>query len=399
MFRTLTHRQLAFDIVVPIVLVLLGYVLLRGSGVGPVLVAVGMGAALIPRRFSPILALGIAWAVCLWQVLSDIPPNLSNGAVLAILYTTAAYGTRPVRWIGFASSFVGAFVVALSVTLPEVLDELVVGDLSSVFNVRGVVAGGLIVFVSCLVAFLLSWTTGQFFRTWWRARESRREVAEVEQEVAAEQERTRIARDMHDVVAHSLAVVVAQADGARYIAAKDPAATEAALVTISTTAREALSDVRLLLTQLRHAQGDGPQPALVDLDRLFEQLRASGLTITQEVTGTPLPLGTAHQLAVYRIVQESLTNALRHAAIDRPVVVHFAWTPHGLDLTISSALKPATGRTGAIKTATTSTGHGVAGMTERALLTGGHLTAAVDDGRYVVHAWLPAHPVVLDAAE
>ena len=114
------------------------------------------------------------------------------------------------------------------------------------------------------------------------------------------------------------------------------------------------------------------------------------------MTGEPLPLGTSHQLAVYRIVQESLTNALRHADIGRPVVVHFGWTPHGLDLTVSSALKPPTGRTGAIRTA--STGHGVAGMTERALLVGGHLTAGPDDGRYVVRAWLPASPAALEAA-
>ena len=93
---------------------------------------------------------------------------------------------------------------------------------------------------------------------------------------------------MHDVVAHSLAVVVAQADGARYIASKDPAATEAALVTISATAREALSDVRVLLAQLRHSQEDGPQRTLVDLERLFEQLRAAGLTIDDEVAGDPL---------------------------------------------------------------------------------------------------------------
>jgi signal transduction histidine kinase len=394
MFRTLTHRQLAFDTLVPMLLVLFGYAVLRSGGVGSVLVAVGMGAALIPRRFSPILALGIAWAVCLWQVLSDIPPNVSNVAVLGILYTTAAYGTRVVRWIGFASAFVGALIVAASVALPEIVDRLIVGDLSNVFNLRGYIAAGLLVFVSALVAFLLSWTSGMLVRTWFRARDSRREAAAAEQEVAAEQERTRIARDMHDVVAHSLAVVVAQADGARYIASKDPRATEAALMTISTTAREALSDVRLLLAQLRHAQGDGPQPTLVDLERLWEQLRAAGLTIRDEVSGTPLHLGTAQQLAVYRIVQESLTNALRHAQLTEPVTVHFGWTPHGLDLTVSSALKPPTGRTGAIKTTPASTGHGIAGMTERALLVGGHLTAGPEAGRYVVRAWLPAHPIV-----
>lgn len=399
MFRTLSPRQWAFDIAAPIGLVLIGLAFVQHSGRAPILVTIGMGVALIPRRFSPILALGIAWAVCLTQVLIDVPPNVSNLGVIAILYTTAAYGTRLVRWIGFASAFVGAFVIAVSITLPEILDRLVVGDLSSVFNLGGAFAAGLLVFVSALVAFLLSWTSGLLVRTWWRARDSRRAALIAEQEVAAEQERTRIARDMHDVVAHSLAVVVAQADGARYIASKDPAATEAALVTISTTAREALSDVRVLLAQLRHAQGDGPQRTLVDLERLYGQMRATGLTITEEVGGEPLTLGTTQQLAVYRIVQESLTNALRHADAREPVVVRFGWTPHGLNLSVSSALKPATGRTGAIKTGVASSGHGVAGMTERALLVGGHLTAGPQDGRYVVLAWLPAHPAPLDEHE
>ena len=95
-------------------------------------------------------------------------------------------------------------------------------------------------------------------------------------------------------------------------------------------------------------------------------------------------------------MQESLTNALRHADNREPVVVHFGWTPHGLNLTVSSALKPPTGRTGAIKTGATSSGHGLAGMTERALLVGGHLTAAPETGRYVVRAWLPAHPAPRD---
>jgi signal transduction histidine kinase len=396
MFRTLSRPQWAFDIAVPVLLVLAGLALFRGAGRGPELVVIGMGAALIPRRFSPILALGIAWFVCLTQVLIDIPPNASNLAVLAILYATAAYGTPVVRWIGFASTFVGAFVVAASIALPMVLNELIVGDLSNVLNLGSSLAAAVLVFVASLIAFLLSWTSGLLVSTWLRARESRRAALLAEQEVAAEQERTRIARDMHDVVAHSLAVVVAQADGARYIASKDPAATEAALVTISTTAREALSDVRVLLAQLRHSQGDGPQRTLVDLERLFEQLGAAGLTIDDEVSGEPLSLGTAQQLAVYRIVQESLTNALRHADVREPAAVHFGWTPHGLNLTVSSALKPPTGRTGAIKTGTASGGHGLAGMTERALLAGGHLTAGPENGRYVVRAWLPAHPLPRD---
>lgn len=393
MFRRLTSRQLAVDIVVPVVLVIFGLWVQRGGDLAGMLVTVGMGAALVPRRLSPALALGIAWAVSLTQVLADVPPHFTNLAILPVLYATGAYGTRVVRWAGFASTFAGATVITASVTLPEILTELIGADLSASLRLGRVLAGAAIVFVTALVAFLLSWTCGLLWSTVLRARANRRAALEAEQEVAAEQERTRIARDMHDVVAHSLAVVVAQADGARYIARQDPEATEEALVTISTTAREALADVRVLLAQLRHAQGDGPQPTLVDLGRLFEQLRTAGLVIHEQVAGEPLALGTAQQLAVYRIVQESLTNALRHAEPGRPATVRFVWAPHGLDLTIASELRAPTGRTGAIRTAAASAGHGVAGMTERALLAGGRLTAGAEDGRFVVRAWLPANPV------
>ena len=392
-FRKLTSAQLTVDIVVPVMLVLFGVWIQRYADVGGILVTIGMGAALVFWRLSPALSLTIAWVVALLQVLADVSPHFSNLAILGVLCGTGAYGSRPVRWAGFASTFAGAFVIALSVALPEVLSTLVGADLSAILSLRSAFVGGLLVFVTATVAFLLSWTVGVLWSTLMRSRANRRAAVEAENEVVAEQERTRIARDMHDVVAHSLAVVVAQADGARYIAKKDPEATEAALMTIATTAREALSDVRVLLAQLRHSQDDGPQPTLVDLERLFEQLRTAGLSISQEVSGEPLSLGTSQQLAVYRIVQESLTNALRHADIREPVRVHFGWTPHGLDLTVSSLLKPPTGRTGAIKTGVTSTGHGVAGMTERALLVGGHLDAGPESGRYVVRAWLPAHPI------
>jgi signal transduction histidine kinase len=394
MFRPITTRQLAFDIAVPAILVLIGWAIQRGDGFGVMLVTLGMGASLVPRRFSPGLALGIAWIVALLQVAVDIPPQVPNLAILAVLYATAAYGDQIVRWLGFASTFVGAAVITVSVALPEALALLVGADLSQIFSLRSAVVGAGLVFLTAVVAFLLSWTTGLLWSTVLRSRANRRAALEAEQEVAAEQERTRIARDMHDVVAHSLAVVVAQADGARYIAKKNPDAAEAALATIASTAREALSDVRVLLAQLRHSQGDGPQPTLVDLDRLFEQVRGAGLVVAHEVSGAPLALGTAQQLAVYRIVQESLTNALRHAQPGEPVTVHFGWTPHGIDLTVASAMRAPTGRTGAIRTTAASTGHGVAGMTERALLVGGHLTAGPESGRFVVRAWLPAHPVV-----
>jgi signal transduction histidine kinase len=395
MIRKLSSMQLTVDIVVG------GVWFLLNSFVGtrdPIQMAIafGMGAALALRRVSPTLALVVAWVFSIGQVAIGGPPLPSNLAILPVLYATSAYGSRALRWVGFASSFVGAAVITASLLLPNFVGNLlsvgpsvISGDAVALFR------SSLVVFVGSAAAFLLSWTAGLLIRNLRQSLVTRRAVVVATEEMVAEQERVRIARDMHDVVAHSLAVVVAQADGARYLGSKDPAATDAALATIATTAREALSDVRVLLAQLRHSQDDGPQPTLVDLDRLFEQLRGSGLIITQEVSGTPLALGTGQQLAVYRIVQEALTNALRHAEREE-VTVHFGWTAHGLDLTISSALTPAkttrTGRTAIVGAPTA--GHGIAGMTERAALVAGHLTAGVVGGRFVVHAWLPERATV-----
>jgi signal transduction histidine kinase len=396
MIRKLSSLQLTVDVVIASAWFLIN-ALGGGLDIARAAVAFGMGSALALRRLSPTLSLTVAWIVSLVQVAAGVSPLPANLAILAVLYATTAYGSRTLRWVAFASTFVGAGVITLSLLLPYF--GVVLGTGATIISGSDVLAVGrssLVVFVGSAAAFLLSWTAGLLTRIWRQSRESRRVAVVATEEMVAEQERVRIARDMHDVVAHSLAVVVAQADGARYLGSKDPAATDAALVTIATTAREALSDVRVLLAQLRHSQDDGPQPTLVDLDRLLEQLRGSGLTITQEVSGTPLALGTGQQLAVYRIVQESLTNALRHSEREQAVTVHFGWTVHGLDLTISSALPAAkttrTGRTAVVGAPTA--GHGIAGMTERAALVGGHLTAGVVGARFVVHAWLPERAAV-----
>jgi signal transduction histidine kinase len=356
-----------------------------------VVVTLGMAAAIAVNRLSPAIALGVAWMTVAIQLAAQVGPDISNAAVLIVLFATAAYGSRTVRWAGFASAFLGAFVATLYVTFSMgVVGALDWSQLSSTILTsfsRGAIVF-LIGFFASLVLFLLSWTIGLLWKTIIesQAASRARDRAKVEREsaqrdVAIEQERTRIARDMHDVVAHSLAVVIAQADGARYAAKKDPKVTDAALATISATAREALSDVRMLLGQLRHSQTDGPQPMLADLDRLVDQFSAAGLDVHQSTTGPQGQLGTAQQLAAYRIIQESLTNALRHADIAKPVSVSFDWQEQAVELSIASAL----GRTDEHPR-----GHGIDGMRERAILAGGSLTAEPRIDQFVVTATLPA---------
>ena len=159
-----------------------------------------------------------------------------------------------------------------------------------------------------------------------------------------------------------------------------PTAATQALSTISTTARAALSDVRLLLQQLRHSQADGPQPTLADLEVLYAQVRAAGVDLQATVDPAPdaEPPATV-QLALYRILQEALTNALRHGA-DRRVAVQIAWHPDRVELTVRNLRGGAAPSTG---------GHGVIGMRERAQLAGGTLSAQPEADDFVVRAMLP----------
>jgi signal transduction histidine kinase len=389
MLRPLTRVQLVVDIALGAVWMLLNAVP-ADLNLGAVLTAVGMGAVVAIRRLSPVLSLALAWLVALAQVLTGVGPLPADLAVLPMLFACAAYGVPRIRWIAFASAIAGGVLATAASVFPNALGLLSFGHATDLDLGGGsvprtlLVGGGLLAFT--ITAFLLAWTAGILYRTWQQARANRVAAALAARDLAAEQERTRIARDMHDVVAHSLAVVIAQADGARYLRERDPEAVDGALTTIASTARDALADVRVLLAQLRHAQTPGPQPTIEDLDRLVTQLEAAGLGIRRETTGAPLPLATAQQLAVYRIAQESLTNALRHGDTAQEVVLHVGWGPHGLDLVVASALRDHARTTGA--------GHGIAGMTERAALVGGHLSARAEEGRFIVRAWLPVPQAV-----
>jgi signal transduction histidine kinase len=286
---------------------------------------------------------------------------------------------------------VGALVVTLyTMVLPVLLPTIFEGGSSAVPSMGPEMFGSLMpsyllpiifVFVASAVMFVLSWTLGVLNRTWRNAREARIAAQVAERSVVVEQERNRLARDMHDVVAHSLAVVIAQADGARYT--KDPIASADALATISATAREALTDVRLLLGQLRHSQEAGPQPRVADLDRLIDQVRDAGLTVTIDELGTRPELHASEALAVYRILQEALTNALRHGDTAKPVEIRLDWAADAVELEISNALREPTVR---------EPGHGLTGMQERAVLVGGEFSAGAEHDRFVVRATLPISP-------
>lgn len=388
LFRELLPYQVATDITVagifglfciPLELTVGGWV--AEAAFATVVMCVLFATALALRRLSPLLALGTAWIAAIAQMLLLRPPSFVDFAIFAVLYATAAYGTVLVYWLGFSSAIVGAAVITAYLFGTQLLSV-------SSWSVLPLAAA---VLVAAGFALLLAWTVGALVRTSLRARRTQRERERAERERVEEQERGRIARDMHDVVGHSLAVIVAQADGARYAADADPRAAKDALTTISTTARSALSDVRLLLTQLRHSEGVAPQPMLNDLEGLYAQVRAAGLAVRVDVE--PMPpanVPATVQLAIYRVLQEALTNAIRHGNGD--VEVTMRWLPDRLHLWASNPVGQPVGMPEADATRSIESAevrHGIVGMRERARLVGGAVEAGMVGEVWVVRATFP----------
>lgn len=416
--RRLTRPQLTFDIGGAVAFTAICLVAGGAADRSSFLVMTAFAVAIALRRMSPAVALSIAWLAAVLQMTTGHSILVADIGVLVVLYATGAYGDRIVRGAGLISAGVGAVVAALYLTVTAAVSQGYYDLLSSA--IASVALRFAFLFVVSVTVLGLSWVLGLLVRTWRNARVARRARAEAEldrnravEDVVVEQERTRIARDMHDVVAHSLAVVIAQADGARYARQSDPDAVDEALATIASTARSALGDVRVLLAELRQSPStgaadsndpahpadpagptahDAPQPSLADLDQTVEHIRSAGLAVVLERHGDMTRLGPATQLAAFRIVQEALTNALRHGDTSRPASVVLAEGPAdrgpGLIITVRNTMRDTT-----LEPITTGSlpriGHGLPGMRERASLAGGALTAAPQGSEFVVSAFLP----------
>lgn len=213
------------------------------------------------------------------------------------------------------------------------------------------------------------------------------------QAAAVAEERARIARELHDVVAHGLSVIAVQAGAAQEILPRDPERARAALAAVEATARDALGEMRRLLGVLRadgEAAGRAPQPDVRDLEDLVASVRRAGLPVELEVTGTPGDVPAGVGLAAYRIVQEALTNTLRHAGPARAVV----WVRHEPGVLRITVEDDGTGVGGAARRGEAGGGHGLAGMRERAALYGGTVEAGPrPEGGFAVRAVLPVPEV------
>ena len=206
---------------------------------------------------------------------------------------------------------------------------------------------------------------------------------EAERERVLEEERARIARELHDVIAHSVSVMIVQAGAARLTLNGESPQTTDALLSVERAGRQALDEMRRLLGMLRQGHPEPqltPQPGLGQVDRLIEQVRAAGLPVELAVEGTPVPLAPGVDLSAYRIVQEALTNAIKHAEATS-ARLRLRYEADALAIEVVDD-----GRGGSAG----GSGHGLVGMRERVELYRGTFEAGPADGRgFRVHARLP----------
>ena len=312
--------------------------------IAALLVFVVASGVLYWRRSRPLVVFGVTLgAAVLFLGLDDA--DMVGIAMLFALYSVGRYVTND-RW-----SYLALGGAVVFVTISSLIDALTVAEIGF---------GLLLMFVV--------WSIGR------RLRLRAEHAAQLEREQAAEarraiaEERTRIARELHDVVAHRVSLMTVQAGAAKTVAADDPESASQAMHEVEKAGRQALDELRHLLGVLRpeaDVEALGPQSGLADVPRLVEQFRAAGLDVSLAMEGAQIHLPARVDLSAYRIAQEALTNVLKHAGPSARTEVRLGTDDHHVAIEVLD-----NGRGGTILPGS---GHGIVGMRERALLLGGSL--------------------------
>jgi len=361
---------------------------------GDLLLAVALAlVALTQAALSPIASVPVAVLIAL---LTTMPVAVRRThPVVAALVTTAA-GLIPSNgyvYVGYVVAFIVFYSVAAYVPpWRRVAAVVAAGVVLTVLGsaIHGAVFGD---YFGALSAVLAPAVVGRFVRY---QREQSRRLQELTRQLERERElnvaravadeRARIARELHDVVAHTISVVAIQADAADAVLDADPARARGPLETIRRSAAEALTEMRRLLAVLRTDEPAGelaPSPGLGELPGLIDRARASRVQVTLEVTGQARPVPASLDLSAYRIVQEALTNVAKHAP-GAPASIVLDWGQDALAIEIRNP-GPSLERAD-----TNGTGHGLIGMRERVRMLGGEFNAGpATGGGFLVSAILP----------
>ena len=375
------RRRRHLDLLIAAVLLVFveaGVLVKHGAGSGtPWTVAVLGVVALVPlawRHQAPVLVWAVSGVATLAAMVAHGSPGLLALGPLIALYTVATDCPRRVSLMAGAVSLVGVTLGVAAVRTSK---------------------SPWVAFVFPLVVIAAAWLIGDNLRVrrvYVAELEAKAARAEAEREAeasrAAAQERGRIARELHDVVAHHVSVIAVQAGAARMNADGDvPPETLEGLAAVEAIARQTLTELRQLLGVLRH---DGeppsltPQPGLDQLDRLVADVRHAGLPVEMAIEGERIPIPPGVDLSAYRIIQEALTNVLKHEGpVPTKVIVRFC--PHDLELEVADE-----GGSVPASPQANGHGHGLVGMRERVAMFGGSFEAAPrPEGGFMVAARIP----------
>ncbi|MFE2108779.1 sensor histidine kinase [Kitasatospora sp. NPDC059463] len=359
-------------------------------------VAVVLPLLMVFRRRFPDLTVTAATLVGLGQVALDVNPAISSIAYLVFAYTGAAFGRPWTSRVALAAGLLAGPLVFWRLH-PQKATRLPDGDIS---YVEYSLPEALFFAGMMTTPFILCWAWGRLTRVRRaylveledRAARLERE-RDAQAKVAVAAERARIARELHDVVAHNVSVMIVQADGAAYVLDNSPQQAKEALGTIASTGRQALVEMRRLLGVLRTADTKGeeyvPQPGVEELPELLDQVRTAGLQVDFATSGDPRELPRGVELTVYRIVQEALTNVRKHGGPDVHARVAVDFGERELAVLVEDDGRGSTDEQLAAG-GTDGQGHGLIGMRERVGMVSGSLDVGPrPGGGFRIRAVLP----------
>lgn len=374
---------------------------------GLVLVVIGVATAAGLARRLPAAALTLVWGVCLMQVLTGTELLMTELAIAVVAFGTARWGRGGTVWLSALSIPLAAVITVYwidSGVFYAALDTAgfrVLAEQTSLFGDRWQVTAA----ITGMAVLGVPWLAGLALRFSARAQQSRASqvVAEAERDQAEEiaqlrEDQARLARDVHDVVGHSLAVILAQAESAQYLEEADPRRLKQTMENIATSARSSLDDVRQVLSSTASNAASRPTPHArnADLDSLVDGVRASGHEVVTTEVGAPQPMPPELEVVAFRVLQEMLTNAIKHGRRDRPVLVERHWEGD-LRIEVQNTIDTTTDETRPLAAGAPSGeppppgGQGVEGMRRRLEAVGGRLDVRrrTDPPTFTATAWVP----------
>lgn len=343
-------------------------------------------------RRSPGISLGLVWLAGIYQLSFGIGPMVAELGILVVAFGCGRWGSRTLLWTSGISMPLGALAAyglfaignGYGTSYPFIVMPLLRSSLWHFTAANGRASAMITAAIGCGCILLVPWLLGIALRFRQRAdvtevarQEAVHDAEQAQQIAELKEQQADLARDVHDVVGHSLAVILAQAEAAQFRDDTDHESLKQSMRDIADAARSSLRDVRQVLNR---ADGAAPQ-TIGSLDSLIDGVRASGQEVVSRVIGTPRPLPPELDVVSYRVLQEMLTNAIKHGVRDAPVSVTRDWSD-GLRIEVANESTISEG----------SAGQGLNGMRRRVDAIGGTVTVQHEGNRFLVTARIPLRP-------